>query len=79
MSLMLNDELVLENNTQYKNFVIAIEKVLKQFESSNEWADLITNLSKIKKVKFYCRIFFSFFVLMNDKFHSFNRRIHFIH
>ncbi|CAF1177992.1 unnamed protein product [Rotaria sordida] len=49
MSLMLNDEVALGNDVRYKSFIVAIEKVLKQFESSTEWADLITNLVKVKK------------------------------
>jgi hypothetical protein len=53
MSLMLNDEVVLGNDSRYKSFIVAIEKVLKQFEYSTEWADLITNLVKVKKVRFH--------------------------
>lgn len=55
MSLMLDDELALGNDNRYKSFIVAIEKVLKQFESSNEWADLIPNLVKVKKVRFHLR------------------------
>ena len=47
---MLNDELALGNDNRYKTYVIAIEKVLKQFETSTEWHDLIPNLKKINKV-----------------------------
>ncbi|CAF4699454.1 unnamed protein product, partial [Rotaria sp. Silwood1] len=49
MSLMLDDEVALGNDIGYKSFIIAIERVLKQFESSTEWVDLITNLVKVKK------------------------------
>ncbi|CAM4914423.1 unnamed protein product [Rotaria socialis] len=49
MSLMLDDEVMLGNDSRYKNFIVAIEKALKHFESSVEWADLITNLVKVKK------------------------------
>jgi hypothetical protein len=48
---MLNDEIILENDSRYRSFVGAIEKVLKQFESSTEWADLIRHLMKIKQVR----------------------------
>ncbi|CAF4958002.1 unnamed protein product, partial [Rotaria magnacalcarata] len=40
---------MLGNDSRYKHFIVAIEKALKNFESSIEWADLITNLVKVKK------------------------------
>ncbi|CAF0956370.1 unnamed protein product [Didymodactylos carnosus] len=49
MSLMPSDEVALLNDARYKNFIATLEKVLKQFEYSTEWADLITNLVKVKK------------------------------
>ncbi|CAF0867652.1 unnamed protein product [Adineta ricciae] len=49
MSLMPSDEIALLNDGRYKNFIGTLEKVLKQFEYSSEWADLITNLVKVKK------------------------------
>jgi hypothetical protein len=51
MSLMPSDEVSLLNDGRYKNFIATLEKVLKQFEYSSEWADLITNLVKVKKVR----------------------------
>jgi len=51
MSLMLDDELALINDSRYKSFIVSIERVLKQFEYSTEWADLITYLVRIKKVR----------------------------
>ncbi len=51
MSLMPSDEVSLLNDGRYKNFIVTLEKVLKQFEYSSEWADLITNLVKVKKVR----------------------------
>lgn len=50
MSLMSSDEVSLLNDGRYKNFIGNLERVLKQFEYSSEWADLITNLVKVKKV-----------------------------
>ena len=50
MSLILPNEVTLGNDHRYKSFVAAIEKILKQFENSTEWADLIANLVKVKKV-----------------------------
>ncbi|CAF3354247.1 unnamed protein product [Rotaria sp. Silwood1] len=49
MSLMPSDEVSLLNDGRYKNFIATLERVLKQFEYSSEWADLITNLVKVKK------------------------------
>ena len=37
---------------KYRNYVSAVEKVLKSFESSSEWADLISALAKLNKVAF---------------------------
>lgn len=48
---MLDDEVALGNDNRYKNYIAAIEKVLKQFESSNEWPDLIRHLNHVKKVR----------------------------
>ncbi|CAF3570172.1 unnamed protein product [Adineta steineri] len=49
MSLLLDDEVALGNDSHYKKYIVAIERVLKQFEESTEWADLITCLVKLKK------------------------------
>ncbi|CAF0944762.1 unnamed protein product [Adineta steineri] len=46
---MPSDEVALLNDGRYKSFIATLEKVLKQFEYSSEWADLITNLVKVKK------------------------------
>lgn len=35
---------------KYRQYVSAIDKVLKSFESSSEWADLISALGKLNKV-----------------------------
>ncbi len=52
---MLDDEVALGHDSRYKSFIVAIEKVLKQFEHSTEWADLITILVKVKKVRSHMR------------------------
>jgi hypothetical protein len=49
---MLDDEVALQNDSRYKSFVTVIERTLKQFENSTEWADLLPNLIKLKKVRF---------------------------
>lgn len=51
MSLMLDDELALINDSQYKNYITAIEKQLRKFDSSSEWADLIRHLLGVKQVR----------------------------
>ena len=59
---MLDDEVRLGNENRYKNYVVAIEKVLKQFESSNEWTDLVRYLDRLKKVSrahCNCKVFVS--------------------
>ncbi len=51
MSLLTNDEInLLNSDNKYRNYVSSIEKALKNFESSTEWADLISSLNKLKKV-----------------------------
>jgi hypothetical protein len=50
MNLISQDEINLLSDSRYKNYVSAVEKCLKNFESSTEWADLISSLGKLKKV-----------------------------
>lgn len=51
MSLVSGEEIQLINNdSKYRSYVTAVEKSLKNFESSTEWADLISSLGKLKKV-----------------------------
>ncbi|GMT26501.1 hypothetical protein PFISCL1PPCAC_17798, partial [Pristionchus fissidentatus] len=40
----------LANTSKYKQYVIAVDKALKSFENTNEWADLISALGKLAKV-----------------------------
>lgn len=51
MSSLLDDEIALGNENRYKIFVTALEKILKQFEPSCDWPDLITYLNRLKKVR----------------------------
>jgi len=51
MSVLSHEELTLLNSdSKFRNYVSAVEKALKNFESSTEWADLISSLGKLKKV-----------------------------
>lgn len=47
------EELELQNDYRYRNYAAVIEKALRNFESSSEWADLISSLGKLNKVWLY--------------------------
>ncbi|KAM4865719.1 protein DOP1A isoform 1-T1 [Thomomys bottae] len=47
---MNTEELELLSDPKYRNYVAAIDKALKNFEYSSEWADLISALGKLNKV-----------------------------
>lgn len=53
------EELELQNDYRYRHYEGVIEKALRNFESSSEWADLISSLGKLNKV--ILSIIFSFF------------------
>lgn len=38
---------------KYRNYMTNIDKALKNFEYSSEWADLISALGKLSKVNFF--------------------------
>ena len=48
--IMSNEELELLSDSKYRQFISAVEKALKSFEYSSEWADLISALGKLSKV-----------------------------
>lgn len=41
---------VQSNSSKYRAYVAAVDKALKAFETSNEWADLISALTKLSRV-----------------------------
>lgn len=45
------EEVELHNDYRYRNYAAVIEKALRNFESSSEWADLISSLGKLNKVR----------------------------
>ncbi|XP_029451392.1 protein dopey-1 isoform X2 [Rhinatrema bivittatum] len=47
---MNTEELELLSDPKYRNYVAAVDKALKNFEYSSEWADLISALGKLNKV-----------------------------
>lgn len=46
----MTDEQKLMSDAKYKQFIAAVDKSLKSFEYSSEWADLISCLGKLNKV-----------------------------
>lgn len=53
---MSDDEVGLGNDNRYKGYIGAMERILRQYESTNEWADFIPYLARIKKVRFQMEI-----------------------
>jgi len=51
------EEQELLGDYRYRNYSSAIEKALRNFESSSEWADLISSLGKLNKVQCHKNIF----------------------
>ncbi|XP_058248197.1 protein dopey-2 isoform X2 [Hemibagrus wyckioides] len=47
--MMDPEEAELQNDYRYRNYAAVIEKALRNFESSSEWADLISCLGKLNK------------------------------
>ncbi|KAK3711633.1 hypothetical protein QZH41_014061 [Actinostola sp. cb2023] len=47
---MNSDEIELLSDSKYRQFINAVDKALKNFEYSSEWADLISALGKLNKV-----------------------------
>uniref|UniRef100_A0A8B9J3M9 DOP1 leucine zipper like protein B n=1 Tax=Astyanax mexicanus TaxID=7994 RepID=A0A8B9J3M9_ASTMX len=43
------EEAELQNDYRYRSYAAVIEKALRNFESSSEWADLISSLGKLNK------------------------------
>ncbi len=52
------EELELQNDYRYRSYAAVIEKALRNFESSSEWADLISSLGKLNKVRYDAQIGF---------------------
>ncbi|XP_066542058.1 protein dopey-2 [Hoplias malabaricus] len=47
--MMDPEEVELQNDYRYRSYAAVIEKALRNFESSSEWADLISSLGKLNK------------------------------
>ncbi|XP_072162239.1 protein DOP1 homolog isoform X2 [Bemisia tabaci] len=50
MSSSTVEELELMNDSKYKVYITAVDKALKNFEYSTEWADFVSALAKLNKV-----------------------------
>lgn len=52
------EELELLSDFKYRNYVVVIDKVLKNFEYFSEWVDLILVFGKFNKVCFFLFIIY---------------------
>ena len=50
MSLVSIEECELLSDSKYRAYISQVEKALKSFEYTSEWADLISALGKLNKV-----------------------------
>lgn len=50
MSSIAMEEYELMKDSKYRMYVAAVDKALKNFEYTSEWADLIAALGKLNKV-----------------------------
>ncbi|XP_018014100.1 protein dopey-1 isoform X2 [Hyalella azteca] len=50
MASLCEEEARLLNDSKYRSYVAVTDKVLKAFENTSEWADLISTLAKLNKV-----------------------------
>lgn len=63
----LMEEFELMKQAKYRVYMQNIDKALKNFEYSSEWADLISALGKLNKVSLrnrFCKSFFLLFSLL---------------
>lgn len=50
ITMQNDDQNLILNDSKYRNYVNLMERALKGFESTHEWADLISALAKVNKV-----------------------------
>ncbi|KAH0624841.1 hypothetical protein JD844_032690 [Phrynosoma platyrhinos] len=65
------EEQELLGDYRYRNYSSAIDKALRNFESSSEWADLISSLGKLNKVMYLAILFYFKFDSLNGSFLTF--------
>lgn len=54
MSHLSFEEFDLIDDQKYRNYINSVDKALKNFEYTSEWADLISALGKLNKVGIHC-------------------------
>lgn len=57
---ILAEECELLNDSKYRSYMAQVEKALKSFEYTSEWADLISALGKLNKVYNICTVTYNF-------------------
>lgn len=50
LSAMQAEEAELLQDTKYKSYISQVDKALKCFDTTSEWQDLISSLSKLNRV-----------------------------
>lgn len=55
---ILAEECELLNEPKYRSYITQVDKALKSFEYTSEWADLISALGKLNKVSLVTFYFF---------------------
>ena len=53
MSGLSLEEYELLGDSKYRTYVAAVDKTLRNFENTSEWADLISTLGKLNKVNYF--------------------------
>jgi hypothetical protein len=51
MSTLTVEECELLSDSKYRAYISQVEKALRSFENTSEWADLISALGKLNKVR----------------------------
>lgn len=46
-----NDQELMQQENKYRQYALAIDKALKSFEYTSEWADLVNALGKLNRVR----------------------------
>lgn len=57
MNVLTMEEYELLGDAKYRAYISHVEKALKNFEYTSEWADLISALGKLNKVSIHMYIF----------------------
>lgn len=56
MATIAMEEYDLMRDSKYRMYVAAVDKALKNFEYTSEWADLISALGKLNKVRIFLKV-----------------------